>query len=151
MSTRSDGRAPRESRRKGFTLIELLIVVVIIGILAVFAVPKFLTTKGKAFAGSLKSDLHNLTMAQESYFYDHATYTSNLNALNFQRSPGVLIDLVEVSGAGWLATAHHGMANPLTCAIYVGTVGADPSPALREGAVGCSINPTPTPTPPPTP
>src|SRR5438094_6898953 len=56
--------------RKGFTLIELLIVVVIIGILAAIAIPKFANTKAKAYIASMKSDLRNLVTAEEAYFAD---------------------------------------------------------------------------------
>src|ERR1700682_5947210 len=56
--------------RKGFTLIELLIVVVIIGILAAIAIPKFANTKEKAYIASMKSDLRNLVTAEEAYFAD---------------------------------------------------------------------------------
>ena len=51
--------------RKGFTLIELLIVVVIIGILAAIAIPKFANTKQKAVLASMKSDMRNMVTAQE--------------------------------------------------------------------------------------
>ncbi len=54
--------------KKGFTLIELLIVVVIIGILAAIAIPKFANTKEKAYVASMKSDLRNMATAQESVF-----------------------------------------------------------------------------------
>jgi prepilin-type N-terminal cleavage/methylation domain-containing protein len=60
--------------RKGFTLIELLIVVVIIGILAAIAIPKFAATKDKAKLASLQTDLRNVITAQEAYFADWATY-----------------------------------------------------------------------------
>src|SRR5438876_886631 len=58
--------------RKGFTLIELLIVVVIIGILAAIAIPKFANTKAKAYIASMKSDLRNLVTAEEAYLADAA-------------------------------------------------------------------------------
>jgi prepilin-type N-terminal cleavage/methylation domain-containing protein len=72
---------------KGFTLIELLIVVVIIGILAAIAIPKFANTKEKAYIAAMKSDLRNLVTAEESYFADNVTYTSNLGT-NYNSSPG---------------------------------------------------------------
>ena len=63
--------------RKGFTLIELLIVVVIIGILAAIAIPKFSTTKDKAKLASVKTDIRNYMTAEEAYFSDLATYGAN--------------------------------------------------------------------------
>ena len=63
-----------KNMRKGFTLIELLIVVVIIGILAAIAIPKFANTKSKAYIAAMKSDLRNLVTAEESFFADSAEY-----------------------------------------------------------------------------
>ena len=59
---------------KGFTLIELLIVVVIIGILAAIAIPKFANTKEKAVVTAMRSDLRNLASAQETYLDDGNVY-----------------------------------------------------------------------------
>ena len=54
--------------RKGFTLIELLIVIVIIGILAAIAIPKFGKTREKAYFKAMQSDLRNMEAQQEIYY-----------------------------------------------------------------------------------
>ena len=123
--------------RKGFTLIELLIVVVIIGILAAIAIPKFEFTKGKANVSAIKSDLRNLMSAQEAYYYDYQTYAKDPTLLNVGRSRGVDLKIHEADKKGWSATATHPQAYPLVCGVYV--AGAQQrSPATVEGLIGCS-------------
>jgi type IV pilus assembly protein PilA len=116
--------------RKGFTLIELLIVVVIIGILAAIAIPKFAATKGKAYQTAMKSDLRNLVTAEESFFSDSGTYRApyqpvgNLGdtVLKYRPSAGVS-NLQIVKGAGyWSATVTHSQIPlPFACGIGVNT------------------------------
>ena len=79
--------------KKGFTLIELLIVVVIIGILAAIAIPKFSNTKDKAKLASVKTDIRNFMTAEEAYFSDNSTYgdygqLSEGTVYDFALSPG---------------------------------------------------------------
>ncbi|MFQ5550439.1 MAG: type IV pilin protein [Gemmatimonadales bacterium] len=121
--------------RKGFTLIELLIVVVIIGILAAIAIPKFSNTREKAYVASMKSDLRNLATAQESYFADNVTYTTSMTALGAGESQGVTISIGAAGGTGWSATGAHN-ATTKTCAIYFGTAAV--APADTEGEVKCT-------------
>ena len=120
---------------KGFTLIELLIVVVIIGILAAIAIPKFANTKDKAFLVSMKSDLRNIVTAQETYFADHTTYTTSTTALNLLISPGVAVSIGTATAGGWSATASHN-ATARTCGIYVGTA-SPPVAGQNEGEPRC--------------
>ena len=127
---------PNARVKRGFTLIELLIVVVIIGILAAIAIPKFQESKGKAFASSLKSDLRNLSSVQEDYFYYHETYAPALGLLTFTPSPGVVLTITEATTRGWSATTTHPAAAPLTCAVFYGQA-APVGAATREGQVGC--------------
>lgn len=122
--------------RRGFTLIELLIVVVIIGILAAIAIPKFQATKGKAYYAGMRSDLHNLTTAEESFFYDHAYYTSALDSLAFTPTRGDAITVVESSVSGWSATSSNPASYPHFCALYLGTA-SSVAPATASGVVAC--------------
>src|SRR5262245_32953198 len=111
-------------RRSGFTLIELLIVVVIIGILAAIAIPKFQSTKGKANAAALKSDLRNLSSAQEAYFFENSGYAPDVAMLSIKLSPGVVLTIVDATSSGWSAKATHPASFPLTCALFTGSVSA---------------------------
>jgi len=99
------------SKKKGFTLIELLIVVVIIGILAAIAIPKFSQTKEKAYVASMKADLRNLATYEESYAADNnGTYfAGNGSAQGMQASANVTVTATPVAGppASWSATASH--------------------------------------------
>jgi len=124
------------SHQKGFTLIELLIVVVIIGILAAIAIPKFANTKQKAFVASMKTDLRNLVTAEEAYFADSVKYTSNLGT-NFATTTGNVLGAITVTGDGWNATETNvNVANPVvTCGIYIGSTSV--APAVKEGEPKC--------------
>ena len=121
--------------RKGFTLIELLIVVVIIGILAAIAIPKFANTKEKAYIASMKSDLRNLVTAEEAYFADFTTYTNTLATTQYNSSAGVTVTRSGATGTGWAATAYHS-GTTKTCAIFAGAAAAV-APATVEGEPKC--------------
>lgn len=123
--------------RAGFTLVELLVVVVIVGILAAIAIPKFSSTKGKANAAALRSDLRNLAVAEEAYFYDSTAYSTDVTALKFRPSPGVIITVTSPATGTWVATATHPLSYPLMCVIYYGNVASPPPPAQQEGTPAC--------------
>ena len=121
--------------KKGFTLIELLIVVVIIGILAAIAIPKFANTKEKAYLASMKSDLRNLATAQESYFADNQTYTTSTIAVNFSPSAGVTETIPDAAGTKWEAQAVH----PATTKVCKIGFGADTTySGMSEGVSKCA-------------
>ena len=130
----------RSTARKGFTLIELLIVVVIISLLAAIAIPKFSSTKEKAYVAKMISDLHNLATAQEAYIADNLMYYAGAvpgGGLIYGPSPGVTIVINEGTAAGWAATASFPNYTTRTCALFSGTA-TPPPPATVEGGIACT-------------
>jgi len=118
---------------KGFTLIELLIVVVIIGILAAIAIPKFANTKEKAYLASMKTDVRNLVTSEEAYFADSIKYTTNLGTM-YATSAGVVGPTIALTADGWTAWVSH-TTTPKTCVIFVGSTAI--APATKEGTPTC--------------
>ena len=113
---------------KGFTLIELLIVVVIIGILAAIAIPKFSATREKAYYAAMKSDLKNLASQEEIFYADGYTYSTDLGALGFSESEGVTVTVGAATATGWSAVATHAALASQGCAIYYGDATPEATP-----------------------
>src|SRR5436190_20170155 len=134
--------------RKGFTLIELLIVVVIIGILAAIAIPKFANTKAKAYIASMKSDLRNLVTAEEAYFADSVKYsattacttppTAEIGRASGRKKNNLGTVGLAAGNGGWAVTiTNNNLTTPLVrCSIFINTAAL--ATAVSEGAPACS-------------
>ncbi|HSE26951.1 MAG TPA: prepilin-type N-terminal cleavage/methylation domain-containing protein [Gemmatimonadales bacterium] len=140
MTPRSEHNNAGRHARAGFTLIELLIVVVIIGVLASIAIPKFSATKEKAYLAKMKGDLRNLMTAQEGYSADNFAYYGGAVpslALAYNPSGGVVITIVQAVPGGWSATAAMPALTGKTCAVFTGTA-APVAPATADGIITCT-------------
>jgi len=135
------------TKRKGFTLIELLIVVVVIGVLAAIAIPKFANTKEKAVKSTLVSDLKNLATAQEAFYADSSTYATTYGTtiatgqVNFSVSQRNTLTINSASNAGgWAATISNPGYSPGSCGIFVGSTfsgSGTPAASTQEGIPVC--------------
>ncbi|MFH1893905.1 MAG: prepilin-type N-terminal cleavage/methylation domain-containing protein [Candidatus Zixiibacteriota bacterium] len=94
-------------KSKGFTLIELMIVVVIIGILAAIAIPRFMSTSAKAKQAEAKGLLKQVYTMERAYYQEHGTYTNDIAALGVQVMASAWYDYsIVVNGTNFIATAN---------------------------------------------
>jgi prepilin-type N-terminal cleavage/methylation domain-containing protein len=72
------------SRRAGFTLVELAVVIVIIGVLAAFGVPRFIKSVEKSKASEAFEYLASVRTAQERYQSQYGTYATDVTQLDIK-------------------------------------------------------------------
>ena len=106
--------------RKGFTLVELAVVVVIIGVLAAFSVPRFLDSVERSKASESFNYLSAVRAAQERHQARQGTYSDDLAVLDIQmtapkyfsvgtdygRRGCVVADADQDGRVGWLWRLH---------------------------------------------
>lgn len=126
---------PISRKLAGFTLIEVLIVVVIIGLLAAIAIPKFTDSKARAFTTAQRSDLANLATQQEIFYYTGHVYAPTAGQVGISGSTGVTLTVLEASGSGWSASTTHS-GTSIRCAVFYGSAASVP-PATQPGAIDC--------------
>lgn len=80
-------RTSAQKTRKGFTLVELAVVIVIIGVLAAFGVPKFLNSVERSKAAEAFAYLSAIRDAEERYLAQQGVYCSDPTKLDIGLQP----------------------------------------------------------------
>lgn len=97
----------------GFSLTELMVVLVIIGILALLALPRFMNVTTRAKMSEAKMMLKQVHALQKAYYFEHDLYAADLATLRFEHTPLITdggtaryqIGIESAEGFAFIATA----------------------------------------------
>ncbi|MHB1390240.1 MAG: type IV pilin protein [Thermoleophilia bacterium] len=115
----------------GFTLVELMVVVIIVAILAAIALPMYFSQREKGWQAIAKSDLHNASIVERSYYSDNKEYANDLADLEsygFRKSSNITFDFVTGDPSKFCLEVHYNSGGGQ---FFINSVNGEP----REG--GC--------------
>jgi prepilin-type N-terminal cleavage/methylation domain-containing protein len=69
---------------RGFTLLEIMITVLIVGVLATLAIPRFMNSSIRAKQTEAQGILKQIYTLENGYFQEHTAYTNDLNLLGVE-------------------------------------------------------------------
>lgn len=82
---------------KGFTLIELLLVIIILGLLMFFLIPKFSQVTLNSKIDSVEADLRVFSLDLNNYLVDYGAFTVNPNSEDFEEDVRDFVDILNSS------------------------------------------------------
>ncbi len=85
-------------KQRGFTLIELLVVIVVLGIIAAIAIPRFLASQDRAYVTAAVADVDHFRKALAVYEIDYGVFPDQ----NFASVPAITAALIDPSGNDYM-------------------------------------------------
>lgn len=109
------------SSRRGFTLIEILLVMLVLAVLASIAIGRYRDAKARGYKANMVSDLGELRIAQEGYWAEHQSYSTDTTQLDWHATSLVSVSITSTNlQAGFDAQATHLALPGVVCKMYVG-------------------------------